>query len=172
MERSQEEKALKKKTSRSNTTVTTLRNRALELFQKMRRMQCANSDGMVRCISCGKVMHWKEAQGGHYVGRRNRAVELEPDNVWAQCERCNGFLGGNPVAYRRNLVRIIGEQRVNRIESMAMAYEGSHIEGSENEAMDSLSVEDRMSVIRIRNKTYYLNRIEEYKKEIRRLEER
>ena len=88
------------------------------------------------------------------------------------CERCNGCLCGKPVAYRRNRVRIIGEQRVNRIESMAMAYEGSHIEGSENEAMDSLSVEDRMSVIRIRNKTYYLNRIEEYKKEIRRLEER
>ena len=55
---------------------------------------------------------------------------------------------------------------------MALAYEGSHIEGSENVAMESLSVEDRMSVIRIRNKTYYLNRIEEYKKEIRRLEER
>ena len=55
---------------------------------------------------------------------------------------------------------------------LALAYEGSHVDGMGNEAMDSLSVEDRMSVIRIRNKTYYLNRIEEYKKEIRRLEER
>ena len=55
---------------------------------------------------------------------------------------------------------------------MALAYEGSHVDGMGNEAMESLSVEDRMSVIRLRNRTYYINRIEEYKKEIRRLEER
>ena len=76
-----------KKSSRTTTshskTVSTgkLRERALALFQKLRRIEEANEDGYVYCISCGKLMHWKEAQGGHYIPRANRATELEHDNV-------------------------------------------------------------------------------------------
>ena len=35
-----------------------MRRNCLASFQKLRRLQCA-VDGYCRCISCGKVGHWK-----------------------------------------------------------------------------------------------------------------
>ena len=152
------------KTSRSkkkDVPVSKLRDRALALFQKLRRIEEADCNGYVRCMSCGAVMHWKEAQGGHYIPRANRATEMEHDNVWPQCQRCNGFLHGNSTPYRYNLVRKIGEERVSRIEDMAFAYKGC------DESMNALSDDDKISVVRTRGKQYYLNRIDELKRRLK-----
>ena len=154
-----------KTTSRSKTvSVGKLRDRALTLFQKLRRMEEANEDGYVSCISCGKLMHWKEAQGGHYIPRANRATELEHDNVWPQCQQCNGYLNGNPINYRYRLVRKIGEERVKRREHLAHAYKG------DEESASLLSDADKISSVRLRGRQYYLERIEEYKDKIRNME--
>ena len=158
-------KSSKTTTSRSNTVSTgKLRERALALFQKLRRIEEANEDGYVYCISCGKLMHWKEAQGGHYIPRANRATELGHDNVWPQCQQCNGYLKGNPINYRYRLVRKIGEDRVKRIEHLAQAYKG------DGESASMLSDEDKIRSVRLRGRQYYLERIEEYKTKISNME--
>ena len=36
-------------------------------------------------------------RGGHYIPRRHRATELEKDNIFPQCPRCNGFDEGNSI---------------------------------------------------------------------------
>lgn len=100
------------------------REKALKAFQRLRRYQCADGNGIVRCISCGVAIEAKRCDGGHYEGRSNRATELENDNVWGQCKRCNGPLGGNTIAYRNRLIARIGLDRVERIEQMALAYRG------------------------------------------------
>lgn len=138
-----------------------IRQRCLMSFQKLRRIQEANEDGMVRCISCGKVMHWKEAQGGHYIPRGCVATEMEPDNVNPQCPRCNGFLNGNLTFYRMNLVKKIGEDRVKRLEYMYSAYRGS------DEAVDMLESQDQIEVIRKKSKAYYLSKKQEFDGEIK-----
>ncbi|MDT4761838.1 recombination protein NinG [Sphaerochaeta sp. PS] len=125
------------------------REKALTAFQKLRRYQAATPNGYVKCISCGKLMNVKEAQGGHLVSRRVRATELEPDNVWPQCPRCNGPLSGNVIAYRSNLVKLIGVVRVQRIEDLANASEG------DEEAYQRLSGEDRRSTVRKRTEAEY-----------------
>ncbi|WP_321301014.1 recombination protein NinG [uncultured Sphaerochaeta sp.] len=125
------------------------RERALADFQKLRRYQESSSNGYVRCVSCLKPMTVKEAQGGHMVSRRVRATELEHDNVWPQCPRCNGPLSGNVIAYRANLVKMIGEDRVKRIEDMANASEG------DEEAMDRLSDKDKRAVVTRKNEDEY-----------------
>ena len=125
------------------------RERALADFQKLRRYQDASSNGYVRCVSCLKPMPVKEAQGGHLVSRRVRATELERDNVWPQCPRCNGPLSGNVIAYRSNLVKMIGEPRVKRIEDMANASEG------DEEAMGRLDDKDKRAVVSRKNDDDY-----------------
>lgn len=156
------------KASRSKTAEKkipqNIRDKALSSFQKLRRMEEANVDGYVECISCGKVMHWKEAQGGHYIPRANRATEMEHDNVWPQCQRCNGFLNGNPIQYRIRLVRKIGEKRVSRIENLAMANKG------DDDALASLSTEDKMNAVSLKSKKYYLARKKEFDSRIREIE--
>ncbi len=125
------------------------RERALTDFQKLRRYQEASPAGYLRCVSCQKPMKIKEAQGGHLVSRRVRATELEHDNVWPQCPRCNGPLSGNVIAYRANLVKMIGEDRVKRIEDMANASEG------DEEAMGRLDDKDKRSVVSRKNDDDY-----------------
>ena len=121
-------------------TLSTVRNKALMLMQLLRRLQEATDNGYVYCISCGAILHYKQAKGGHYIPRRHRATELEEDNINPQCARCNGFLSGNQILYRDNLVKTIGLERVERLENMFRGEQG------DEDAMDKLSLDDQIKV--------------------------
>ena len=153
----------KKKVKKEKPIPENIRERALSAFQKLRRLECANEDGYVTCISCGVVMHWKDAQGGHYIKRQYRATELDPDNVNPQCPRCNNWLDGAQDDYRWNLRIKIGEERVLRLERM------KHAEMGDEDSMAMLSPEDQIEVLRKKGKVYYKNRYEEYKARIKEL---
>ncbi|WP_258257474.1 recombination protein NinG [Burkholderia sp. EMB26] len=68
------------------------------------------------CISCGRF-HQGQNHAGHYrsVGSEP-ALRFEPDNVHLQCAPCNTHLSGNLIAYRANLVKKIGIERVEWLE--------------------------------------------------------
>ncbi len=143
-------KPTKKPKAKRKSIPNNIRDRAMYLFQRLRKLQECQG-GFCTCISCGKVMPLDEAQGGHYIPRANRATEMEHDNIWPQCGRCNGFLNGNPIDYRYNLVNRIGEERVLRIEAMARAFKG------DEEALASLNEDDREKVTMKRPKSYYMS---------------
>ena len=117
-----------------------VRTEALTAMQLMRRLEESDERGYCYCISCGKRMFYKQAQGGHYIPRRHRATELEKDNINPQCARCNGFLSGNTILYRDNLVKSIGIERVERLENMFRAEQG------DEDAMDKLTLDDQIKV--------------------------
>ncbi|WP_213732659.1 recombination protein NinG [Citrobacter europaeus] len=69
------------------------------------------------CISCGtrtaQVWH-----AGHY--RTTAAapqLRFTDENIWLQCPSCNVHKSGNIEAYRAALVELIGEERVQSLES-------------------------------------------------------
>ncbi|EMM0378126.1 recombination protein NinG [Pluralibacter gergoviae] len=69
------------------------------------------------CISCGTTtaIAW---HAGHY--RTTAAapqLRFNPDNIWLQCSACNVHKSGNIEAYRANLIRQIGEERVQALEN-------------------------------------------------------
>lgn len=70
-----------------------------------------------RCISCGRVLPFEKGDCGHYISRRNMALRFSEDNCNMQCSHCNRFQDGNIIDYRNGLVRKIGEQRVEILES-------------------------------------------------------
>ena len=139
-----------------------IRERCLAEMQRLRRIEESNDEGYVRCISCGNVMHWKEAQGGRYIPRTVRATELEKDNIWPQCPQCNGVRAGNLIPYRYNLARRIGEERVKRLENMRAAYYG------DEEALAALSTDDQRVCIesRKRGKVWYAERFKDIHQEL------
>ena len=143
-----------------------IRQRCLTAMQKLRRLEEANPDGKVRCISCGRVMDWTEAQGGHYISRTCRATELESDNIWPQCTACNMYKSGNPIAYRYSLARKIGEARVKRLEDMKAASDG------DEEAIASLSAEDLAKVNAKKGREYYAGLYSDISKRLSAEEER
>ncbi len=68
------------------------------------------------CISCGT--HNGQMQGGHFrsVGGHPEMRYVE-ENIWCQCSRCNERLSGNLLEYRKNIVKILGVEKVEWLES-------------------------------------------------------
>jgi hypothetical protein len=65
------------------------------------------------CISCGR---YTKLQAGHFYSAGNHpSVRFNEDNVNGQCIQCNHFLSGNLLPYRANLIKKIGQERVDKI---------------------------------------------------------
>lgn len=84
----------------------------------VRRKAIVEND-MAVCYTCGSIKYWNELQCGHFIhgGSHKRSLlDFEPDNLRAQCVRCNHFLSGNMSSFRRKLEEEIGIMHVARLE--------------------------------------------------------
>lgn len=73
------------------------------------------------CISCGSLPEQKYGgtmDCGHYRSRGAAShLRFNLFNMASQCVRCNRYKSGNAVDYRINLIKRIGIDRVERLES-------------------------------------------------------
>lgn len=69
------------------------------------------------CISCNRH-HKGQYQAGHYrsIGAAPQ-LRFNEDNINKQCTACNNHKSGNAVEYRINLVKKIGQKRVEALEN-------------------------------------------------------
>ena len=86
-------------------------------FSEYIRRKYADKEGYAYCFTCGVKKHWKELQAGHYISRGYKAVKYDENNVRPQCIADNLYRNGEPVKFRKNLVKEIGEQAVLELES-------------------------------------------------------
>jgi len=90
-------------------------------FQKLRVIESADKDGIVVCVTCGKIMMHsdKNAQGGHFIPRHHTAALFDPVNVNVQCGYvCNGIGGGKPTEYETWLAQTYGPYEVERLKAL------------------------------------------------------
>lgn len=92
--------------------ITKLDN-AFSIFIRLRD-RLPNSE-MIRCISCGKLVHWKESDCGHYINRKHLSVRFNEQNCNAQCRSCNRFDEGNIAGYTIGLQNKYGYQIVQKL---------------------------------------------------------
>ncbi|MGA2669977.1 MAG: recombination protein NinG [Dehalococcoidia bacterium] len=108
---------------RKTKSIGKLKKECLLLLSKYVRLRdCLRTTGTLthcKCISCMRLIDYKTAQAGHLVDRRHSATLFNLVNVNAQCPRCNIFLDGNILQYRRALIALYGEEAVNELEDMA-----------------------------------------------------
>ncbi len=90
-------------------------NKVKVIFQKWIRER----DKDLPCISCGATKasswhasHFKKAE--LYSG-----VIFNELNVWRACSKCNIYLNGNELNYRKNLVKKFGSKIVEQLEDLA-----------------------------------------------------
>lgn len=69
-----------------------------------------------RCISCGKLVPFEKGDAGHYCNRGNMSLRYSEENVHFQCISCNRFDEGNIQDYRKSLIRMYGEEKVEQLE--------------------------------------------------------
>ena len=74
-------------------------------------------NGVFKCISCGRILPYEQADCGHYINRKHMTTRFDEMNCNAQCRSCNRFDEGNIQGYRRGLVALYGEQQVTLLET-------------------------------------------------------
>ena len=69
------------------------------------------------CICCNRPL--TSINAGHYLeSGNNPQIRYNEDNIHNQSIYCNQYQGGNSDDYRGNLIKKIGLERVERLESM------------------------------------------------------
>ena len=90
-----------------------LKEKAVRIFNSWVR----NRDAGLGCISCGS---FNQIQAGHfYSAGKHDSMRFEEDNVNSQCKHCNYFMSANLLNYRKNLIKKIGAERVERLDMLA-----------------------------------------------------
>jgi hypothetical protein len=79
---------------------------AWKWFSQYIRLKHSDINGMVKCVTCGDVLYWKDAQAGHFVDSRNNTVLLDDRLVFPQCCGCNIFLHGNKFHYTKFMLKM------------------------------------------------------------------
>ena len=106
-------------------------NDAKKVFQKWIRQR----DEHQPCISCGVMFSVPCWDAGHFKkAELYRGVIFNELNVHKQCRKCNYYLDGNELEYRRGLVNRIGLCKVVELEELAEAskkykYSDEQLEG-------------------------------------------
>lgn len=69
------------------------------------------------CVSCGTKVAFAWHAGHYRTTAAAPQLRFNPDNIWLQCSACNVHKSGNIEAYRAALVELIGEEKVQALES-------------------------------------------------------
>lgn len=86
-----------------------------KVFSRYIRLRDTMPNGYFRCISCGKIKPYKQADCGHYHSRRHMATRFDEDNAHAECRACNRFSADHLIQYEKNIITKIGRQRFDKL---------------------------------------------------------
>lgn len=125
-----EEKIHRKKSTRSKPNLT---KKLDKVFSAYIRLRDAMPSGYFKCISCGQIRPFEQADCGHFFSRKNMSVRFDEDDCHAECRGCNRFSSDHLIAYQANLIRKIGMQRFELLS--AKAHQAKRWSDFELEAM-------------------------------------
>jgi len=90
-----------------------LRENAVSIFNKFIRLRDEN----LPCVSCGHTQG-RQFHAGHFKpAGANPQLRFNELNVHKQCSICNNYKSGNLAEYRKNLIKKIGVENVEALES-------------------------------------------------------
>ena len=78
------------------------------LFSLLVRQEEANDEGYSRCVTCGKIAHWRKQHCGHFMPRQHMATRYDRMNVGTQCVTCNTFHEGRQFEFSQFLNKKYG----------------------------------------------------------------
>ena len=90
-------------------SLSSLEKTADKWFSLYIRLRDADENGMVKCVTCGKVAHYKEMDCGHFVTRNHKIHRYNEMNCNVQCTYCNQFRHGEQYTHGNYIDMIHGE---------------------------------------------------------------
>ena len=91
------------------------RDKADKYFSDYVRQRDADENGMVRCCTCNKPMHWKASHNGHFQSRRYDSTRFDEHNCGVQCPGCNTFNQGEQFKFALYLDKRYGSGTAEKI---------------------------------------------------------
>lgn len=91
--------------------------KAKAAFQKLRRIEEADDQGICRCVN-GEYRHWDKCDGGHFIPAERLATCFENMNVHPQAKSSNQRMH-NPIinnGYREYMNKRYGKDEVEKLE--------------------------------------------------------
>lgn len=101
----------KKTASKSTRSKPDLKAKLDRVFSLYIRLRDTMPGGYFRCISCGQIKPFEQADCGHYFSRTHLATRFDERNCHAECRSCNRFKADHLEGYRVNLIKKIGEKQ-------------------------------------------------------------
>jgi hypothetical protein len=101
--------------NRTAKSISKLKREADKYFSQATRLRHADAKGYVVCITCQKVMPWKQAQAGHFVSRKVNVLRFDPENVNPQCYACNVMKYGERYEYAKQIDLMYGEGKADEL---------------------------------------------------------
>lgn len=100
---------------RKLTPISTLEKKLDRVFSEYIRKRDADEGGTALCVTCGRLMFWKEGQCGHWIKRQHRSVRWDERNVGFQCPGCNLFKSGAMDEFAGYLLERYGRETVQEL---------------------------------------------------------
>lgn len=97
-------------------SLSRLQKRLDSVFSQFIRYSRADKEGKCPCYTCGHIYPVKKLHNGHYLLRGYKATRWDESNCRPQCGVCNLWRKGEPVVFRENLVKELGEKNVVALE--------------------------------------------------------
>lgn len=88
-------------------------------FSLFIRLRDCMPNGFFRCISCGQIKPFEQADCGHYFSRTHLSTRFDENNCHAECRHCNRFKADHLEGYRENLIEKIGQQKFILLKAQA-----------------------------------------------------
>ena len=102
-------------------SLSLLKKKAWKLFSLWVRLRFSTYGGTVVCVTCGALIHYKDAQAGHFFPKsRGLVYYFHEKNVHVQCVGCNMFRGEQAkINYTIFMQEKYGMGMVNELETLA-----------------------------------------------------
>jgi hypothetical protein len=93
----------------------TLRKKAWTAFSRYIRLQAANRDGNVECVTCREWFPLERIQAGHFIDGRNLSILFSEQCCHPQCYVCNCIKHGNKVEYYEYMLDRYGKDVIDKL---------------------------------------------------------
>ena len=115
------QKDIKKAKKVDNIAIKAFKGKDLRVRKAAAKMACHRyiraRDKGLPCICCNRPL--TSINAGHYLeSGNNPQIRYDEDNIHNQSIYCNQYKGGDSDDYKGNLIKKIGLERVERLESM------------------------------------------------------
>lgn len=78
-------------------------------FSRYIRLKYADDNGIVKCVTCHRMFHWKNIDCGHFRKKKKQPTRYKEENCMPQCKQCNRFKGGRDFLFGQAIDAKFGE---------------------------------------------------------------